>query len=126
VNLVSNAIDALPDNGTLSVSARYGKDPKTARPCVRLTVADNGSGIAAGARKLLFDPFFTTKEETGAGLGLWITRSIVENHTGTIHICSSTRAGRHGTAVSVSLPVADAAEATSRIGGAARSGGFPN
>lgn len=126
VNLVSNAIDALPENGRVMISARHGKDPKTAHPCIRLTVSDNGSGIAVGARKLLFDPFFTTKEETGAGLGLWITRSIVENHMGTIHVRSNTRTSRHGTAVSVSLPVADAAEAASRIGGAAHSGGFPN
>lgn len=126
VNLVSNAIDALSENGTLAISARYSRDPKTAQPCIRLTVADDGSGISVGARKLLFDPFFTTKGETGAGLGLWIARSIVEHHMGTIHIRTSVSATRHGTAVSVSLPVAGASEAGSRIGAAARSGGFPD
>lgn len=112
VNLVSNAIDALPENGKLGVYTRYGRDSKTARRCVRMTVADNGSGIANQVRKLIFDPFFTTKKETGTGLGLWIARNVVENHGGTIRVRSSARPARHGTVVSICLPAMDPAEGT--------------
>jgi signal transduction histidine kinase len=55
-------------------------------------------------RKNLFAPFYTTKGEKGTGLGLWISRSIVEKHEGTIHVTSTSRNGRSGTAFSVFLP----------------------
>jgi signal transduction histidine kinase len=52
----------------------------------------------------LFAPFYTTKGEGGTGLGLWVTRGIIEKHEGTIHFLSSVRPGRTGTAFSVFLP----------------------
>ena len=55
-------------------------------------------------RKNLFAPFYTTKGEGGTGLGLWVTRGIIEKHEGTIHFISSVRPGRSGTAFSVFLP----------------------
>jgi signal transduction histidine kinase len=67
-------------------------------------VLDNGSGIPPDARKNLFSPFFTTKGEGGTGLGLWVTRGIIEKHEGTIHFTSTLRSGRSGTAFSVFLP----------------------
>ena len=69
-----------------------------------MTVLDNGAGIPAGVRKNLFAPFYTTKGEGGTGLGLWVTRGIIEKHEGTIHFISSVRPGRSGTAFSVFLP----------------------
>ena len=65
---------------------------------------DTGAGIPAGVRKNLFAPFYTTKGEKGTGLGLWISRSIVEKHEGTIHFVSRTKNGNSGTAFSVFLP----------------------
>ena len=55
-------------------------------------------------KRNLFAPFYTTKGEKGTGLGLWVSRGIVEKHEGTIHVISSVRQGRSGTAFSVFLP----------------------
>jgi len=75
---------------------------------VRVTIADNGTGIRAEDRPRLFEPFFTTKEKTGTGLGLWLSESIARKHGGSIRLRSSTKPGRSGTTFTVFLP--DAAE----------------
>ena len=104
-NLVANAVHSMPNGGRLLLhvfesSLRY--DPE--RKGVRVTVLDNGSGIPPGVRKNLFAPFYTTKGESGTGLGLWVTRGIIEKHEGTIHFISTVRRGRSGTAFNVFLP----------------------
>jgi signal transduction histidine kinase len=66
-------------------------------------IADNGSGIAADVQRHLFQPFFTTKGEHGTGLGLWVSRGIINKHGGTISLNSETSQGGHGTVVSVFL-----------------------
>ncbi|HUI83627.1 MAG TPA: CHASE3 domain-containing protein [Candidatus Binatia bacterium] len=104
-NLIGNAIDAMARGGTLILHVRNSSlvsDPS--RKGVRVTVLDSGSGIPIGVRRNLFAPFYTTKGEKGTGLGLWISRSIVEKHEGTIHVSSTTRVGQSGTAFSVFLP----------------------
>ncbi len=104
-NLVGNAIEATPKGGYLLLHSRessLASDPS--RKGVRITVLDSGSGIPRGVRKNLFAPFYTTKGEKGTGLGLWISRGIVEKHEGTIHLISTSRNGRSGTAFSVFLP----------------------
>jgi PAS domain S-box-containing protein len=104
-NLVGNAIEATPKGGYLLLHTRessMASDP--ARKGVRVTVLDSGSGIPKGVRKNLFAPFYTTKGEKGTGLGLWISRGIVEKHEGTIHLISTSSNGRSGTAFSVFLP----------------------
>jgi PAS domain S-box-containing protein len=104
-NLVGNAVEILPRGGRLVLHVRESSlvsDP--ARKGVRVTVLDTGAGIPAGVRKNLFAPFYTTKGEKGTGLGLWISRSIVEKHEGTIHLVSRTSNGNSGTAFSVFLP----------------------
>ena len=104
-NLVGNAIDAMPNGGRLLLSVREGICPgDPTRKGVRVTIIDSGSGITLGVRRNLFAPFYTTKGEKGTGLGLWVSRGIVEKHEGTIHVISSVRAGRTGTAFSVFLP----------------------
>jgi PAS domain S-box-containing protein len=105
-NLIGNSIDAMPAGGTLVIRATQthawnGAD----RPGVRITILDTGSGIAPQHRKNLFQPFFTTKEDVGTGLGLWITRSIVEKHGGTILVKSRATPDDHGTAFSIFLPL---------------------
>lgn len=104
-NLVGNAIEAITNGGQLILHTReasLASDPT--RKGIRVTVLDNGTGIPPGVRKNLFAPFYTTKGEKGTGLGLWISRSIVEKHEGTIHVTSASRNGRSGTAFSVFLP----------------------
>ena len=104
-NLVGNAVEILPHGGKLVLHAR--ESSLASEPTVkgiRVTVLDTGAGIPAGVRKNLFAPFYTTKGEKGTGLGLWISRSIVEKHEGTIHFVSRTKNGNSGTAFSVFLP----------------------
>jgi signal transduction histidine kinase len=97
LNLVRNAREAMPPSGG-ELWLRVGASRKG--DGVDLVVDDNGSGIDAEVREKVFDPFFTTKEG-GTGLGLAVTRQIVEAHGGTI-ACEA-RAPR-GTRVSVHLP----------------------
>jgi PAS domain S-box-containing protein len=105
-NLIANAIDAMPDGGTLLVRATQTHTRNGARrPGVRITILDTGRGIKQQHRKNLFQPFFTTKEDVGTGLGLWITRSIVEKHGGIIRVKSRTERDNHGTAFSIFLPL---------------------
>lgn len=106
-NLLSNSIDALDSGGEIRVRVSAGMQwSDTPRRGVRLTVADNGGGIPADIRTQLFEPFFTTKKDVGTGLGLWICKSIVENHQGSIQVRSSTKPGQSGTVFSVFLPEA--------------------
>jgi PAS domain S-box-containing protein len=104
-NLVSNAVHSMPSGGRLVLhlyESSLASDPE--HKGVRVTVLDNGVGIPQGVRKNLFAPFYTTKGEAGTGLGLWVTRGIIEKHEGTIHFISTVRNGRSGTAFSVFLP----------------------
>jgi PAS domain S-box-containing protein len=104
-NLVGNAIDAMPHGGKLILHVRessLASDP--ACRGVRVTVMDTGAGISLGVRRNLFAPFYTTKGEKGTGLGLWVSRGIIEKHEGSIYLRSSTLAGKSGTAFSVFLP----------------------
>jgi signal transduction histidine kinase len=71
---------------------------------VRVTIADNGSGIRAEDRTRIFEPFFTTRRDSGTGLGLWLSEGIVRKHGGSIRLRTSTRTGRSGTAFAVFLP----------------------
>ena len=103
-NLITNAIDAMPEGGTLALRATKSHDWSSSHlHGVRLTVLDTGTGIEAKHRKNIFQPFFTTKTDVGTGLGLWITRGILEKHRGSIRMKSRTGHG-HGTAFSIFLP----------------------
>ena len=97
-NLLMNAIDALPESGTLHL--RLVK----CRGEVRLTVADNGHGIPEGHLHAIFEPFFTTKGEDGTGLGLALTKKIIDHHDGKIRVRSSVHPARCGTAFKICLP----------------------
>ena len=105
-NLVSNAIDAAPNGSSVIIRiAAATEHSGSAREGVRISVADSGTGIPASLRSQLFQPFFTTKKEVGTGLGLWICKSIVENHHGSIQLRSRTKPGSSGTVFSVFLPL---------------------
>lgn len=104
-NLISNAIDAMPKGGTLTIRVsdrRFWKQPDVKG--VRVIICDTGSGIEADHISKLFQPFFTTKASVGTGLGLWITRNIIEKHRGTIKVRSRMGKQRHGTLFSIFLP----------------------
>jgi PAS domain S-box-containing protein len=79
-NLLSNAIDATPNGGCVRAQTRrIGHS-------VEIAVSDTGTGITEANRKHLFEPFFTTKSDVGTGLGLWVSKGIVEKHGGTISL----------------------------------------
>jgi signal transduction histidine kinase len=106
-NLIDNAVDALGETGTITISTRIDG------PCVRVDVADDGPGIPEDLRRRVLEPFFTTKEVgSGTGLGLDTVRRIVEDrHDGSIGFDS----GPDGTTFHVWLPLNDrpaTAEAT--------------
>lgn len=104
-NLISNAIDAMPKGGTLTIRVsdrRFWKRPDVKG--VRVLICDTGSGIEADHIPKLFQPFFTTKANVGTGLGLWITRNIIEKHRGVIKVKSKMGKQRHGTLFSIFLP----------------------
>jgi signal transduction histidine kinase len=102
-NLLANSLDAVDENGTIKLRASYARCPD-GRRCLRLTVADNGKGIDPANRSQIFEALFTTKDLTGTGLGLWVTKQLVEKHGGSIRVRSATRGQRHGTTISITLP----------------------
>jgi signal transduction histidine kinase len=104
VNILGNAIDAMNGSGgEIKIRIAAAHNPADARPGVRVTIADRGSGIPQLYRARLFQPFFTTKGTTGTGLGLWLTRDIICRHDGSIRMKS--RTGEHsGTVFSFWLP----------------------
>ena len=87
-NLIGNAIDALSPGGRLTLHTATGRNWKTGRDGIRLSIADNGTGISPETLGRIFEPFFSTKGITGTGLGLWITRDILEKHEGTLQVRS--------------------------------------
>jgi len=104
-NLITNAIEASAANGKLVLRIRDARKWSDLGVVgLRFSVADNGSGISAEARKRLGEPFFTTKGQAGTGLGLWVTRSILSRYGGNLQVRSSTSEVRHGTVFSVFLP----------------------
>jgi PAS domain S-box-containing protein len=109
-NLITNAIDAMPDGGKLMLKISKAREWRgSGLSGIRVTILDTGSGIEPKHRRNIFQPFFTTKTDVGTGLGLWITRGIVEKHRGTIQMKSRTGQNCHGAAFSIFLPAEYAA-----------------
>ncbi|HEY2960939.1 MAG TPA: response regulator, partial [Pyrinomonadaceae bacterium] len=101
VNMVFNAIDAMPEGGTLTLSTR------TAGEQVVIKVIDSGVGMYPEVRSRIFDPFFTTKGKAGLGLGLAVSFGIIRRHAGNIEVES--HYGK-GTEFRITLPVAQIAQ----------------
>ena len=105
VNMVFNAIDAMPEGGTLTLTTR------TAGDHVEIAVVDTGVGMYPEVRSKIFDPFFTTKGKAGLGLGLAVSFGIIRRHGGNIEVES--QYGK-GTEFRISLPVAKMGEKSVR------------
>lgn len=101
VNVLINALDALPDGGDITFSTAVVSEGDAADPAVRLEIRDNGAGIPPAELKNIFDPFFSTKD-TGTGLGLPLSLGIIENHGGRITV---TPRETTGTKVTIELPL---------------------
>lgn len=113
-NLVVNAIEASSPRGSLTLRVRPSRANHRS-PGIRISIADTGSGIPPDARRRLGEPFFTTKGQGGTGLGLWVSRSIVERYGGRLrfrstHVSEAKDKARHGTIFTLFLPL-DTAQA---------------
>ncbi|MBI3296254.1 MAG: two-component sensor histidine kinase, partial [Deltaproteobacteria bacterium] len=101
-NLVTNAIEAMPKGGILTVETRFDKDEIRSQAVI--SIADTGRGIPPKVQAQLFRPFFTTKRN-GTGLGLAISHRIIDHHHGAITCTSQTRGSKRGTTFTLRLPV---------------------
>jgi PAS domain S-box-containing protein len=107
-NLISNAIDAMPDGGRLCVRIRPATDWRSGEDGVRITISDTGKGMSESIKRRIYEPFFTTKGTVGTGLGLWVSAEIVEKHGGSMHVRSSKHEGSKGTTFTLILPYSGA------------------
>ena len=104
LNLISNAIEAMPDGGRLGVRVRESGGAHGHPGSVRVSISDTGAGIRPEDATRLFEPFFSTKSIKGTGLGLWISKGIVQKHEGTIRFRTACLAGGTITCFSVHVP----------------------
>jgi PAS domain S-box-containing protein len=102
VNLIVNAVDAMPRGGMLSISCK-GEEAR-----LKLQFADNGMGMSEDVRQKIFEPFFSTKGAHGTGLGLSVSHSIIDRHEGSISVKSDPGLG---TTFTIDLPAIATAEA---------------
>lgn len=104
-NLLLNAADAMPEGGRMHArisNAHEWRDRE--RRGLRLTIADDGCGIAANDLPRVLEPFFTTKGSAGTGIGLPLAKDTVQKHGGLLRVRSSTRPDRSGTVFTIFLP----------------------
>jgi PAS domain S-box-containing protein len=102
-NLISNAADAVPENGTIEVNLSCVET--AGGQLIELSIRDDGPGIPGDIQEQIFEPFFTTKKDIGTGLGLWVSKEIVDRHGGSITISSNGAEAHTGTVFRVQLPV---------------------
>ena len=98
VNLIVNAVDAMPTGGKLAISIQRKAEH------LRLQFADTGTGMPEDVRQKIFDPFYSTKGAHGTGLGLSVSYSIIERHEGSISVASEFGSG---TVFTIDLPAAE-------------------
>jgi PAS domain S-box-containing protein len=102
-NLLVNSLECIGECGTVQLRITGGQCVKSGARTVRITLADNGPGIPEAIRPRIFEALFTTKEDSGTGLGLWVSKQIVEKHGGTIRFRSRAKGEKTGTVFSVVL-----------------------
>jgi signal transduction histidine kinase/CheY-like chemotaxis protein len=100
VNMVFNAVDAMPEGGRLLLSAAERDG------FVEISISDTGLGMSSDVKSRIFDPFFTTKGKGGMGLGLAVCYGIIQRHQGTVEVESELG---HGTTFLIKLPIEESA-----------------
>ena len=104
-NLVGNALDAMVGgSGRLLLRTRLATNWRNGEAGVVLTVADTGMGMSDETQAKLFNPFFTTKGITGTGLGLWLSKEMIDRHRGVLRVRSSQSPKHRGSVFSIFLP----------------------
>lgn len=119
LNLATNARDAMPNGGTLTIATSTPTDRKFApegTQRITLRVADTGTGMDADTVSHIFEPFFTTKQDRGAGLGLAIVHGLIQQFGGNIRVDSTPGSG---TTFTISLPLVSDAPAPQAADGKA-------
>ncbi|WP_348267658.1 ATP-binding protein [Edaphobacter paludis] len=107
LNLIGNAAQAMPEGGTMRLHVFETTSGKNRHPSVCISICDTGAGIEPEHAKHLFEPFFTTKSTKGTGLGLWISKGIIQKYGGTIRFRTLALTDRKVTCFQVTLPNAD-------------------
>jgi two-component system, NtrC family, sensor kinase len=107
MNLITNAIQAMPEGGQLTVHVRQGVDWVTQRRGTAMYVCDTGAGIRPEDAGRLFEPFYSTKATKGTGLGLWISKGIVQKYGGTITFRCLTNGSASITCFRVFIPLSN-------------------
>jgi len=105
LNLISNAIQAMPEGGNLGITVRDAYDWTMNRRGIAVSILDTGVGVKPQDSRRLFEPFFSTKSTKGTGLGLWISRGIVQKYDGRISFRSLRNAKGGTTCFRVFLPI---------------------
>jgi PAS domain S-box-containing protein len=104
-NLLANSLDACRSGDSIFIRVRSARSPRDpALQGTRVVIADTGCGIDPENLHRIFEPFFTTKKDTGTGLGLWVSRELIEKHEGHLTVRSSAAGRRTGTVFSLFLP----------------------
>jgi PAS domain S-box-containing protein len=116
-NLLANGLDACSKGDTIRLEANSSTDPRdSTRLGVRISVADTGLGIAPEHINSVFEPFFTTKKDTGTGLGLWVSRELIEKHGGSLRV-RSRNLPKCGTVFSIFLPIQGGSRSHAQLNG---------
>jgi signal transduction histidine kinase len=102
-NLLAKSLDAIPYKGTIKIRTSVAFDYQKKQRCFRITMADNGHGIPRHLRSQLFEPLFTTKGTVSTGLGLWVSKQILEKHHATIRVRSVAEGMCTGTVIRITL-----------------------
>ena len=117
LNLIGNAIQAMPEGGVLRVSVREATDWTRNLCGTMISIIDTGKGIQPEDADQLFQPFFSTKSTKGTGLGLWISKGIIQKYDGRITCRSFRRSDGCVTCFRVFLPGAGTSDRAARSGG---------
>jgi PAS domain S-box-containing protein len=112
LNIITNAAQAMPDGGELRLDLTESRDWKSGQTGLRVNISDTGVGIDARNSKKIFEPFFSTKEAKGTGLGLWISRGIIQKYGGSIRFRTMRFKTGNVTCFSVFIPGNAATEST--------------
>lgn len=104
LNLIANAIQAMSVGGKLRLTVREAYDWSLRRRGISVSIVDTGSGVKAQDARKLFEPFFSTKSTKGTGLGLWISRGIIQKYDGRISFKSLRNSNGCATCFRVFLP----------------------